>query len=182
MRVCSRVCELLLVRVRVYCVCRCLSEFFCPVFNCASVFLFSPVFFWQPLCHSAAEAGGVWLLLKGSVVSFSPKDISLSIAPGLRFEEMKLEDVVYRSKKGTITEIRNEELAEVLKQRSVLTEKEMISLSINEDCELTKQGRYYIKVGGMGLTDKYYTPGPLHSDDSAAQNLVPSAFYNCKGV
>ena len=83
----------------------------------------------------------MWLLLKGSVVSFSPKDISLSMAPGLRFEEMKLEDVVYRSKKGTITEIRNEELAEVLKQRSVLTEKEMISLSINKDCELTKQGR-----------------------------------------
>ena len=98
MRVCSRVCELLLVCVRVCYVCRCLSEFFGHVIKCASVFLFSPVFFCQPLCHSA----GVWLLLNGSVVSFSPKDISLSMSSGLKFEEMKLEDIVYRSKKGTI--------------------------------------------------------------------------------
>jgi len=43
----------------------------------------------EPLCQSSASAektqdtGGVWLLMSGSVIDFTPNDIALPMAPGL---------------------------------------------------------------------------------------------------
>ena len=226
--------------------------------------------------------GGVWLLLSGSVIGFSPRDISQPLAPGLKWEEVGLEEVLRQTRSGRLAQITNEyikvpsglrwkkimdeptagmeltnvKLATALKSKTVFSHEEWVDFGIQdlridnyvvvrsalglkwkEDCsekptkgteimnevlaaalqskiesedfvELEKEewesfqvanlsSDSYVKVGDnrrfIPLVaneyfkpaeegNKYFKPGNMTSETSAARNLVPAAFYSGNGV
>jgi hypothetical protein len=74
--------------------------------------------FCQPLCHSVAQVDGVWLLLAGNVIGFSPKDISVPLVPSLTWREANSEQVrLIQNKCKKIVKIKSEYLASFIKKR-----------------------------------------------------------------
>ena len=73
--------------------------------------------FCQPLCHSVAQVDGVWLLLAGNVIGFSPKDISVPLVPSLTWREANSEQVRNHKQDNKFVKIESEYLASFIKKR-----------------------------------------------------------------
>ena len=66
-------------------------------------------------------------------MGFSPKDFSLPFTPGVKWEEIGLEEIVEKTKNDKIEEIANEGnegLASVLRQKLLTTNEELQQLQV----------------------------------------------------